>query len=68
MPDFVSGDNDAAEAAGVLDDGHAVDLLKALVHDARASDISEACDRRRGAGGRTESVLLILVVGNWRMF
>lgn len=42
MPDFMCSDNDSAEAAGVLDDGHTVDLLQTLVDDARASDVCEA--------------------------
>lgn len=45
MPDFMSCDDDAAEATGVLDDRHTVDLLEAFVHDARASDIGEACSQ-----------------------
>lgn len=32
VADFVGGDDDAAEAARVLDDRHAVHLLQALVH------------------------------------
>lgn len=42
MTNFVGGHNDTAEAAGVLDDGHAVDLLQALVDDAGTSDVREA--------------------------
>lgn len=47
MPDFVSSDNDATEAAGVLDNSHAVHLLQALIDDTRASDIGEAWDEIR---------------------
>lgn len=43
MPNFVCGNNDSAEAAGVLNDGHAVHLLQALVHHTGTSDVSEAC-------------------------
>ena len=39
---LVRGDDDAGEAAGVLDDGDAVDLLEALVDDARAAHVGEA--------------------------
>lgn len=42
MADFMSCNNDAAEAAGILDDGHAVDLLQTLVYDASSTDISES--------------------------
>lgn len=50
MPDFVSSNDDAAEAARVLDNGHTVDLLQALVHDTRASDIGEAWDKTQSTG------------------
>ena len=43
MPDFMSSDNDSAEATGVLDDGHAVDLLQTFVHHASTSHVSKAC-------------------------
>ena len=33
MPELVSRHDDPGEAAGVLHDGHAVDLLQPLVHD-----------------------------------
>lgn len=42
MPNFMCSDDDTAEATGVLNDRHTVDLLQAFVHNARASDISEA--------------------------
>lgn len=42
MTNFMGCHNDTAETAGVLDDGHAVDLLQSLVHDAGASDVCEA--------------------------
>jgi hypothetical protein len=41
MAHLVGGDNDAGKAAGVFDDGHAVDLLKALVHHAGTADVRE---------------------------
>ena len=45
MADFVSGDDDAGESAGVLDDGNAVDFLEALIDNARSSDVSETYAR-----------------------
>ena len=42
MADFVGGDDDAGETAGVLDDGDAVDLLQAFVDDASATDVGES--------------------------
>lgn len=42
MSHFMGSHNDAAEAAGVLDDGHAVHLLQSLVHHACAADVSKA--------------------------
>lgn len=47
MSHFVSGHNDAAEAAGVFDDGHAVHLLQSLVHHACPTDVSEAFSERK---------------------
>jgi len=41
VSDFVGGDDDAGEAASVLDDGNAVDLLQSLVDDASATDVGE---------------------------
>lgn len=42
MPDFVSRYDDAAEAAGVFNDGDGVDLLQSLVDDASSSDVRES--------------------------
>ena len=42
VSELVRGDDDAREPAGVLDDGDAVDLLEALVDDARAAHVREA--------------------------
>ena len=42
VADFVGGDDDAGETAGVLDDGDAVDLLQAFVDDASATDVGES--------------------------
>lgn len=43
MSHFVGGHNDAAEAAGVFDDGHAVHLLQPLVNHAGAANVGKAC-------------------------
>lgn len=42
MSELVSSDDDSGKAAGVFDDGDAVDLLEPLVDDARAADVREA--------------------------
>ncbi len=42
MSQFVSGDDDSGESAGVLDDGHTVHLLQTLVDDAGAADVGES--------------------------
>lgn len=49
MSHLVGSHNDATEAAGILNDGHAVHLLQPLVHHARAADIGKACGPRREA-------------------
>lgn len=49
MPNFMCSHNDSAEATGVLNDGHTVDLLQALVHNARTSNIGEAWSSVTGA-------------------
>lgn len=49
MSHLVGSHNDATEAAGVLNDGHAVHLLQPLVHHACAADIGKACGPRREA-------------------
>ena len=41
MTQLVSGHNDSRESPGVLNDGHGVDLLQSLVHDACAADVGE---------------------------
>lgn len=50
MSDFMGGDDNAAEAAGVLDDGHAVHLLETLVHHAGAADVRESWAHERTMG------------------
>lgn len=42
MTDFMSGDDDATETAGVLDDCNTVDLLQSLVNNASAPNVSES--------------------------
>lgn len=64
MTNFVGGHNDTAEAAGVLDDGHAVDLLQALVDDAGTSDVRKAFTGVHGWGVE----LRILVVKSRTIF
>ena len=41
MAHFVRRDDDAGEAPGVLNNGHRVHLLQALVDHARAAHVSE---------------------------
>lgn len=43
MTDFVGGHNDAAETAGILNDGHTVDLLQSLVDHTGAAHIRKSC-------------------------
>ena len=54
MSELVGGDDDAREAAGVLDDGDAVHLLQPLVDHARATHVGEA---RRPAVALTDARL-----------
>lgn len=68
MSNFVGSHDDAAEAAGVLDDGHAVHLLQSLVHHACAADVSEAfsetkhtTEMRQLVGCLTQLHFLLLV-------
>lgn len=42
MTNFVSSNDDSAEATGVLDDGNTVDLLQSLIHNASSADIRES--------------------------
>lgn len=43
MTDLVRGNDNATEAASVLDNRHTVDLLQAFVHHAGAADIRKSC-------------------------
>lgn len=43
MTDFVGGHNDAAEAAGILNDGHTVDLFQSLVDHTGAAHVRKSC-------------------------
>lgn len=47
MADFVGGHNDAAETAGILNDGHTVDLLQSFVNHTGAAHIRKSCTRMR---------------------
>jgi len=42
MSDLMGSHDNAAETAGIFDDGHAVHLFQSLVHHACATDVSEA--------------------------
>lgn len=42
VADFMSGDDDSGESARILDNGHTVDLLKALIHHAGSTDVCES--------------------------
>lgn len=42
MTNFVSSNNDAAEATSIFDDCNTVDFLKSLIHNASSSNICES--------------------------
>lgn len=43
MANFMGGNDNATETAGILNDGNTVDLFKALVYHARSTDVGESC-------------------------
>lgn len=77
MPDFMSSNDDSAEATGVLDDGHAVDLLQPLVHHTGTSHVGKACCRmsrviaRRGSSNsrmvKTRNTLIHFLLAAFRI-
>lgn len=42
MADFMGSDDDTRESTSVLDDGYAVDFLKAFVNDTGPSDVGKS--------------------------
>lgn len=48
MTNFVSGDDDSTETAGVFNNGDAVNLLQAFIHNASTANVSESFKSKRG--------------------
>lgn len=55
MADFMGSDDDTRESTSVLDDGYAVDFLKAFVNDTGPSDVGKSGGAVRTAAAFTTS-------------
>lgn len=55
MAHFVGSDDNAAESAGIFDDGDRIDFFETLVHDTRSANVRESC----GVGSFCSSICIV---------